>query len=155
MWLLQLHTYWCVCVGRPCGVCSCFDSVYALRECTRKGHNRGRPSIRAGKLTCMYCVADQKLRSKTSQLKWAAQRNSDHKRLRKKLPRGEVKVLYIKFKQLETNITSGLLTTKKDKTNALKWIQMSTQFMYPFSELQILYDNYKNAERKKNKRNTD
>ena len=91
------YGFWHVCThvcmtGRKCKNCSCFDSPYALRGCTRLTHS-GKATIQIGQVDCDHYIRDQKSRSKNSQDKRTAARNKDHRHLRKKLPPCEYHVL--------------------------------------------------------------
>ena len=137
--------------GRKCKTCSCFDSPYALRGCTRKTHLR-KATIRIGKVDCEHCIRDQRMRSKNSQDARTAARNEDHKHLRRKLPPCEYHALVKKFQQMNDSVTAGTIVTKRDKTQELRKIAAATQWMYPFHELQILQKNYQMACTRKRKR---
>ena len=127
--------------GRKCKNCSCFDSPYALRGCTRVTH-LAKATIRIGQVDCEHCLSDQKMWSKKSQDARTAARNKDHKHLRKKLPPCEYNALIKKFRALNDAVSAGTICTKIDKTQELRKIAAAIQWCYPFVELQILWENF-------------
>ena len=103
---VKKHMYSLCVAGRPCKECSCFDSTYALRGCTRGGHDI-TPNIREGQPNCAHCVRDQAGRSNVHQQMRTSRRDKNHKNLKKKIPLAKLISLYVAFEKLIEDVAAA------------------------------------------------